>query len=223
TFVDILPRTTTVRLDTAPSGLQLTLDGQPVTAPAQFTGVVGVVRTIGASSPQGQYTFNRWSDGGVQVHTISTPAASTTYTAIFNGPTTTTTVATTTTLATTSTTKPPTTTTTTTAAPTTSTTTGAPTTTTTPLPRLGHAAVGGETSINTADYGRMSPFPLGESGNVTRLVVYLASPAGGSQRMRPVIYRDAGGKPGSLAATGPERVVMAAADGEWIGLPLAAP
>ncbi len=89
--VDILPRTATVRLDTSPSGLQLTLDGQPVTAPAQFTGVVGVVRTIGASSPQGQYTFNRWSDGGVQIHTIATPAANTTYTAFFNGPTTTTT------------------------------------------------------------------------------------------------------------------------------------
>src|SRR5262249_32527810 len=203
TFVDILPRTTTVRLDTAPSGLQLTLDGQPVTAPAQFTGVVGVVRTIGASSPQGQYTFNRWSDGGVQVHTISTPAASTTYTAIFNGPTTTTAVPTTTTLATTSTTKPPTTTTTMTAAPTTPAPAGGPPTGTALVPRFGNAAVGGWTSINTADYERMSPFVLGESGTVTSLVMYLASPAGGTQRIRPVIYRDAGGRPGALAAVGP--------------------
>ena len=45
----------------------------------------------------------------------------------------------------------------------------------------------------------------------------------GTQRIRPVIYRDAGGRPGALAATGPERMVTAAAGGEWIGLPLAAP
>jgi hypothetical protein len=38
-----------------------------------------------------------------------------------------------------------------------------------------------------------------------------------------VIYRDAAGRPGALAATGPERVVTAAAGGEWIGLPLASP
>jgi hypothetical protein len=77
--------------------------------------------------------------------------------------------------------------------------------------------------VNSADYERMSPFALGETGTVTRLVIYLASPAGGSQRVRPVIYRDAAGYPGALAATGPERLVTAAAGGEWVGLPLAAP
>src|SRR5262249_14757109 len=155
-----------------PSGLQLTLDGQPVTAPTQFTGVVGVVRTIGAPSPQGSYTFNRWSDGGVQVHTISTPASSATYTAIFNGPTTTT--------APTSTTKPPTTTTATTTPTPSSTTTSSTSTsstaappTTTTLPRFGNPTVGSDTSVNSADYERMSSFALGETGTVTRLVIYL--------------------------------------------------
>ena len=77
--------------------------------------------------------------------------------------------------------------------------------------------------MNSADYERMSPFALGETGTVTQLVIYLASPAGGSQRMRPVIYRDAAGSPGALVATGPERLLAPAAGGEWVELPLAAP
>jgi PKD repeat protein len=250
TSVFILPRLSTVQLATSPSGLQLTLDGQPVTAPAQFTGVVGVVRTIGASSPQGLYTFGSWSDGGVQVHTISTPASNAAYTAFFNGgPTTTTSPPTTSTTSstTTSSTARPTTSSTTststssstaapttstsssTAAPTTSTTssTVAPTTSTTTPPTgsawFGNHTVGSDTSVNTADYERMSAFALSEPGSVTRLVIYLASPAGGSQRVRPVIYRDAGGTAGALVATGPERLVTPAPSGEWVALPLAAP
>jgi len=58
---------------------------------------------------------------------------------------------------------------------------------------------------------------------VTRLVIYLASPAGGSQRMRPVIYRDAAGAPGALVAVGPEQLVTPKASGEWVALPLATP
>jgi hypothetical protein len=67
TFRDILPRTVTITLATQ-SGLQLTLDGQPFTGPSTFTAVVGMVRTIGAPSPQVRgkftYTFRSWSDGG---------------------------------------------------------------------------------------------------------------------------------------------------------------
>jgi hypothetical protein len=77
--------------------------------------------------------------------------------------------------------------------------------------------------VNTADYERLSAFALGEPGAVTRLLIYLASPAGGSQRMRPVIYRDAAGTPGALVAVGPEQVVAPAASGEWVALPLATP
>jgi hypothetical protein len=77
--------------------------------------------------------------------------------------------------------------------------------------------------VNTADYERLSAFALNEPGTATRLVMYLASPAGGSQRVRPVIYRDAAGTPGALVATGPERLVTPAASGEWVALPLAAP
>jgi hypothetical protein len=38
-----------------------------------------------------------------------------------------------------------------------------------------------------------------------------------------VIYRDAAGAPGALAAAGPEQVVTPAAGGEWIALPLSTP
>jgi hypothetical protein len=87
TFRDVRPRTATITLSTNPSGLQLTLDGQPQTAPIVFAGVVGMIRTIGTPSPQTlngrQYVFRSWSDGGTQTHNIVTPAANTTFTARF--------------------------------------------------------------------------------------------------------------------------------------------
>jgi glucose/arabinose dehydrogenase len=86
--VDIQPRKANVTLTTSPAGLQLTLDGVPVTAPYTFSGVVGIQRTIEAVSPQtagGQtWQFSAWSDGGAQSHVISTPAAATTYTASYS-------------------------------------------------------------------------------------------------------------------------------------------
>ncbi|GFE81930.1 hypothetical protein GCM10011487_39300 [Steroidobacter agaridevorans] len=85
TFVDILPRTSVVTLTSNIPNAQLTLDGVPVTAPHAFTGVEGIVRTIGAVSPQISngvtYQFGSWSDGGAQTHEITTPTDDTTYTA----------------------------------------------------------------------------------------------------------------------------------------------
>jgi glucose/arabinose dehydrogenase len=87
TFVDVVPRKSTITLATSPAGLQLTLDGQPVTTPISVLGVVGIQRTLGVVSPQTQggttYAFASWSDGGAATHTISTPAVDTTYTAVF--------------------------------------------------------------------------------------------------------------------------------------------
>jgi len=84
---DIMPRKVQVTLTTTPSGLSLTLDGQPIDAPYTFTGVVGIRRTIGAPSPQGVgsriYDFVSWSDGGAATHTIATPASDTTFTATY--------------------------------------------------------------------------------------------------------------------------------------------
>ena len=87
TFVDVLPRTSTITLASARSGLQLTLDGQPVTSHHAVQGVVGIVRAIGVTSPQTvtgtPWTFASWSDGGAPIHNIATQATNTTYTATF--------------------------------------------------------------------------------------------------------------------------------------------
>jgi Immunoglobulin domain len=87
TFRDIRPRTVLVTLSSTPAGARLTLDGQPVVAPFTFTGVVGMQRAIGTTSPQTiggkNYVFKSWSDGGSLTHTITTPSSNTTFTAQF--------------------------------------------------------------------------------------------------------------------------------------------
>jgi glucose/arabinose dehydrogenase len=87
TFVDVLPRKSMITLATSPSGLQMTLDAQPVASPTTVEGVVGIERSIGAAPTQTvggiTYEFVSWSDGGAATHTISTPATSTTYTATY--------------------------------------------------------------------------------------------------------------------------------------------
>ena len=83
---DLMPQKALVTLATLPAGLSLTLDGQPVTAPMTFTGVVGIERDLGAADQNfngRKYRFANWSDGGGASHTIATPAANTTYTANF--------------------------------------------------------------------------------------------------------------------------------------------
>lgn len=82
---DVLPRTSTITLATNPPALNLTLDGQPYTAPV--LGVAGMTRSIGAPTPQtldgATYTFRSWTDGGKATHDITTPTTDTTYTATF--------------------------------------------------------------------------------------------------------------------------------------------
>jgi glucose/arabinose dehydrogenase len=84
---DILPRKVSLTLATAPAGLTLRLDGQPVATPITFDAVVGIVRSLAAPTPQSSgttsYEFASWSDGGAAAHTISTPSANTTYTATY--------------------------------------------------------------------------------------------------------------------------------------------
>ena len=84
---DILPQKVQFTLATEPAGLTVTLDGQPQVAPVTITGVVGMERELGATTPQTlgstQYQFSSWSDGGAGTHRIATPAAATTYTARF--------------------------------------------------------------------------------------------------------------------------------------------
>ena len=84
---DIKPRLATVTLAGSPSGIGLELDGQPVTAPHSFSGVVGIERALGAPSPissgGASWAFDSWSDGGAATHTIATPGAATTFTAVY--------------------------------------------------------------------------------------------------------------------------------------------
>lgn len=84
--VDVVPRTSVMTFATNPAGLQLTLDGQPL-ATSSVTGVEGIIRTLGAPSPQTlggtTYEFVSWSNGGAATHEIATPVNDTTYTATF--------------------------------------------------------------------------------------------------------------------------------------------
>src|SRR5439155_20353322 len=86
-YTDILPRTSSITLNSNPTGLTVTLDGQPFTTPYTFSSVEGMLRTIGATSPQTlnglNYTFSNWSQGGSQTQTFATPVNDVSYTANF--------------------------------------------------------------------------------------------------------------------------------------------
>ena len=84
--VTVRPRKASITLATSPPGLGLTLDGVPVTAPYGFDGVVGFRRELSApatatAADGTPLQFAGWSDGRTIRHTITTPAADTTYTA----------------------------------------------------------------------------------------------------------------------------------------------
>ena len=85
--VDVRPRTSVVRIESNVSNAQLTLDGMPINAPFSFTGVEGIIRTLGVVSPQTSngttYEFVSWSDGGQATHEVATPTDDTTFTALF--------------------------------------------------------------------------------------------------------------------------------------------
>ena len=86
-FRDIQPRTANVTLATSPAGLSLNLDGAARSTPHSFTGVVGMVRSLGAPLTQvvgdTTYEFVSWSDSGTRDHNISTPGSDTTFTATY--------------------------------------------------------------------------------------------------------------------------------------------
>jgi glucose/arabinose dehydrogenase len=86
--VDVYPKKSTITLATIPSGLQLTLDGQPFISPISVVSVQGLLRAIGVVSPQNvdnkQYEFASWSSGGSADQTIATPVSNLTYTATFS-------------------------------------------------------------------------------------------------------------------------------------------
>jgi hypothetical protein len=86
--VDVYPNTSTITLSTDPAGLQITLDGQPITTPGSVISVEGLKREIGAVSPQIlddiNYQFDEWGHGGDETQTIITPVDDVTFTAHFS-------------------------------------------------------------------------------------------------------------------------------------------
>jgi glucose/arabinose dehydrogenase len=86
--VNIRPNLVTLTFDSNQPGATYTIDGIPHTGTFTEQAVVGVVRILGAASPQGvtggQLIFNSWSDGQDQQHSISTPGSDTAYTVYFD-------------------------------------------------------------------------------------------------------------------------------------------
>jgi glucose/arabinose dehydrogenase len=83
---DVFPQKVRLTLATSPPGLQVRLDGQPVTAPLTVDSVVGMQRSIEApdqTAATAAYAFTAWSDGGAVARAIFTPAVDTSYTATF--------------------------------------------------------------------------------------------------------------------------------------------
>jgi glucose/arabinose dehydrogenase len=85
---NILPQKAKMTFVTQPAGLKISLDGHdPRVTPFTVTGVVGIIRSISAPTPQtltrSSYVFQAWSDGRARGHEISTPSVNTTYTAKF--------------------------------------------------------------------------------------------------------------------------------------------
>jgi glucose/arabinose dehydrogenase len=85
-FRDVRPRKVKLRMNTEPTGLQVTLDGQPQAAPLEAETVAGVVRAVAAVSPQVKagktYVFDRWSHGGDLSQEVR-PTVDAQYTAVF--------------------------------------------------------------------------------------------------------------------------------------------
>ena len=90
TSIRLNPKTVVLTFKSNPGGLALSdmvVNEAPRTTPFSVTVVVGSANSVSAPSPQqfnkSTYFFTSWSDGGPQSHTITAPAANTTYTAIY--------------------------------------------------------------------------------------------------------------------------------------------
>jgi uncharacterized repeat protein (TIGR02543 family) len=81
---NFMPHEVTLTLDTDPPGLDLTLNGSPVTAPFSFTSWEGWVLNVQAPNQDG-YVFAGWEDDSLATtpRQLPTPASPATYTAVF--------------------------------------------------------------------------------------------------------------------------------------------
>ncbi len=83
------PRIVTITINSDPSNLNVSLDGDTRTAPFSFDSVVGVAREISAPTTQTQngttLTFDSWSDGLGQNAVRTTPNSNQTWTVNYSG------------------------------------------------------------------------------------------------------------------------------------------
>jgi len=83
----LLPRTTTLTLQSQPSGLTLGLNAITAVTPFSRTVIVGSRNNISAPSPQnlnGKLRWVSWSDGGAQTDIVTAPSSAATYTATYS-------------------------------------------------------------------------------------------------------------------------------------------
>ena len=87
TSLQLDPRTVDLTFATNPTGLQLSVGAEAVTAPVTRTVIVGSSNSVSAPSPQDvggmPHAFAAWSDGGAETHNVVAPATPATYTATF--------------------------------------------------------------------------------------------------------------------------------------------
>ena len=84
--VTVWPDKVNLPFNTSPSGLTVYVDGIARTTPFVLDTLIGFSHTIEArnqTSGGNNYTFNSWSDGGAQTHTVTAPSASQSYTATY--------------------------------------------------------------------------------------------------------------------------------------------
>jgi glucose/arabinose dehydrogenase/PKD repeat protein len=89
--VTIFPRKVNLSFDTVPTGRTLHLDGIAKATPFVYDTLVGFSHTIEARDQtvgSTTYTFQSWSDGGAQQHSITVPSTDQTYTATYSHSTT---------------------------------------------------------------------------------------------------------------------------------------
>ena len=80
---------TSITVDTAPTGRAITVDSTAYTAPHTFNWFVGSNHTLSTTTPQvgspgTRYVFANWSQGGTMAQTITVPSSTTSYIANFN-------------------------------------------------------------------------------------------------------------------------------------------
>ncbi|HRC33378.1 MAG TPA: PQQ-dependent sugar dehydrogenase, partial [Bacteroidia bacterium] len=88
-FVDLIPKTSIIGINSTPQGLQIKVDGQTYTTPVNIVSVEGIWREIIPVSPQTTnngvtYDFVSWSNGSSKILSVQTPVNDISYTATFS-------------------------------------------------------------------------------------------------------------------------------------------